>query len=226
MSTCGTPDLTAFQIYFGKTLPAMKPELFDINNDHNLPMSLYIKVILLNIKIFNESAKLNIKAGNVISALLKKKNKLSQGSRLALLKSLSFSFFQLIKIHIRIGSARDCEFYSKELSRIISDLEEPIIVYRCLHFLHRYYMITEQTCLQNITLGKSNKAFDYLDAEADITSLTMFLYDNKEFVKLEQSLVLYFGDQLEKTFLPNLWKLHLGKDIDDSICLSEYSPKM
>ncbi|CAI6683522.1 AAB_G0021210.mRNA.1.CDS.1 [Saccharomyces cerevisiae] len=231
-------DLTAFQIYFGKTLPAMKPELFDINNDHNLPMSLYIKVILLNIKIFNESAKLNIKAGNVISAvidcrkaqnlalsLLKKKNKLSQGSRLALLKSLSFSFFQLIKIHIRIGSARDCEFYSKELSRIISDLEEPIIVYRCLHFLHRYYMITEQTCLQNITLGKANKAFDYLDAEADITSLTMFLYDNKEFVKLEQSLVLYFGDQLEKTFLPNLWKLHLGKDIDDSICLSEYMPK-
>ena len=231
-------DLTAFQIYFGETLPALRPELFDINNDHNLPMSLYIKVILLNIKIFNESAKLNIKAGDVISAvidcrkaqnlslsLLKKKNKLSQGSRLALLKSLSFSFFQLIKIHIRIGSARDCEFYCKELSRIISDLEEPIIVYRCLHFLHRYYMITEQSSLQNITLKKANKAFDYLDAEADITSLTMFLDDNKEFVKLEQSLVLYFGDQLGKTFLPDLWRLNMGKDIDDSICLPEYMHK-
>lgn len=231
-------DLTAFQIYFGETLPALRPELFDITNDHNLPMSLYIKVILLNIKIFNESAKLNIKAGDVISAvidcrkaqnlslsLLKKKSKLSQGSRLALLKSLSFSFFQLIKIHIRIGSARDCEFYCKELSRIISDLEEPIIVYRCLHFLHRYYMITEQSSLQNITLKKANKAFDYLDAEADITSLTMFLDDNKEFVKLEQSLVLYFGDQLGKTFLPDLWRLNMGKDIDDSICLPEYMPK-
>ena len=231
-------DLRAFQEYFGKTLPAMRPELFDINNDHKLPMSLYIKVILLNIRIFNGSAKLNIKAGKLISAvvdcrkaqnlslsLLKKKNKLSQGSRLALLKSLSFSFFQLIKIYIRIGSARDCEFYSKELSRVLSELGEPIIVYRCLHFLHRYYMITEQSSLQNLTLKKANKAFDFLDAEADITSLTMFLYDNKEFVKLEQSLVLYFGDQLEKTFLPNLWRLNMGEDINDSVCLPEYKPK-
>ncbi|CAI6521539.1 AIS_HP2_G0019800.mRNA.1.CDS.1 [Saccharomyces cerevisiae] len=231
-------DLTAFQIYFGKTLPAVRPELFDINNDYKLPMSLYIKVILLNIKLFNGSAKLNVKAGNVVSAvldckkaqnlslsLLNKKRKLSQASRLALLKSLSCSFFQLINVYIRIGSARDCEFYSKELSKILSDFGEPIIVYRCLHFLNRYYMITEQSSLQSVTLKKANKAFDYLDAEADITSLTMFLYDNEEFVKLEQSLVLFFGDQLPKTFLPNLWRLNLGEDIDDSICLPEYKAK-
>lgn len=110
---------------------------------------------------------------------------------MALLKSLSISFFQIIDVCIRIGSARDCEFYCKELSKILCDLGEPIIVYRCLHFLHKYYMITEQSSLQSITLKKANKAFDYLDAEADITSLTMFLYDNKELVKLEQSLVLF-----------------------------------
>ncbi|QID85162.1 separin protein [Saccharomyces pastorianus] len=228
-------DLKAFQINFRETLPTLRPELFDINNEYKQPMSLYIRVILLNIKLFSVSAKLNIKAGKVISAvldckkaqnlslsLLKKKNQLSQGSRLALLKSLSISFFQIIDVCIRIGSARDCEFYCKELSKILCDLGEPIIVYRCLHFLHKYYMITEQSSLQSITLKKANKAFDYLDAEADITSLTMFLYDNKELVKLEQSLVLFFGDQLTKTFLPNLWRLKLGKNIDDTICLPEY----
>ena len=39
-------DLTAFQINFRETLPTIRPELFDINNEHKQPMSLYISCLL------------------------------------------------------------------------------------------------------------------------------------------------------------------------------------
>ncbi|CCF60515.1 hypothetical protein KAFR_0K01610 [Kazachstania africana CBS 2517] len=229
-------DTSNFEKLFIQDLPILRKDLYDIANSTNMSTSLYVKVLLFNINLFIASCKLHMSDYNVLAAtiegkralkvalsLLKKQHQFSQGSRLALIKSLMAAYETLIGIYIKIGLSKDADFYAKELSRIVADLGEPSIVYNCLHFLYEYYCLTEQDSLKSITLEKANKAFDYIDGEHDIQSLTKYLYDNGEHEKLQQSLNLFFGKDNECSLLPKLWMLKLGRTIEAQLYPEEYS---
>ncbi|CCD25897.2 separase NDAI_0G01210 [Naumovozyma dairenensis CBS 421] len=226
---------TAFERLFIKELPTLRPDIFDTTNKSKLSSSQYVEVLLFNINVLNDASKLhmfqhdiassvieNKKALKFATALIKKSDKLSQSSRLSLIKSLSTSFINLIEIFVQIGLAKDSDFYTKELSKVISELGEPSAVYACLRYLHTYYKLTEQESHATVTLQKANKTFDYINGEQDIQSLCMFLFDNNECNKIDQSLKLFFGDQIKETFLPQYWKLQMGEQIEEITCLKKF----
>ncbi|CCC70178.1 hypothetical protein NCAS_0E01080 [Naumovozyma castellii] len=228
-----TNDYEGFQELFMEELPSVRLEVFDLNNQSKMPASQYIKVLLFMTKLFNHSSRLHLardditasvieskRALKLATSLIKKQNKLSQSSRIRLINLVLNSFTQLIEIYIRLGLAKEADYYADQLSKVICDLGEPSVVYRGLHFLHNYYKLVKHEALEIITLQKANKTFDYLDGESDIESVLMFLFDNSEFKKISESLNLFFQDDFNNSFLPLYWQLKMGRPIDDSLCLT------
>lgn len=227
-------DVDLFRRVFQGELLEKKAEIFDINNVGKLPFSSSIKILLFNIKLYVSASELHLYQNNVISAiteskkavklaasLIKSQNRLSQSSRLVLIQALIDSYINLITVHIRTGLSRDTEFYTREMSKVISELGEPPIVFKSLHFLHEYYSITEQNSIRDLTLQKANKVFDFINGEQDINSLTMFLYDNCEYDRLQKSLHLYFGEKLSETCFPQYWKVRLGEVLPEEQCVGK-----
>ncbi|QLG71564.1 hypothetical protein HG535_0B06080 [Zygotorulaspora mrakii] len=224
-------DSDSFEKMFTATLPKVRGEIFDIDNKQQVPVSTYVKILLLNVKILITASKFHMKRNDMVAAvteskkalklsisLLKKIDKISQGSRLKLIQCLAQSFMHLIKLYIHVGISRDCEFYIKELSRVICELGEPSVVFHCLTFLYKYYDMTGQENLKLAALKKSNKTFDFIDGHSNILALTTFFFINKEPNKIFESLKLFFGNTIEETFFPYYWRLKLGQDIEDQKC--------
>lgn len=228
-------DLVNFEKLFICQLPLLRSELFDVDNKTKMPVSSYLKILLFNVELLGAASKLQISnncmVNGIIEAkralklcvcLLKKIDKISQNSRLRLIKLLSFAYMGLIETYIHIGIARDCEFYVKELSKVISELSEPTMVFVCLHYLFEYYKFTEQSELAKTALKQSNNTFNFIDGESNIWGLTLFLYDNGEYEKIGESLRIFFNSDLSKTFLLNYWRLKMGFAINDSECPAKY----
>lgn len=228
-------DYSNFEDLFVQYMPTIRKEIYDIDNNTRMPASHYIKVLLFNVNLLISASKLHLSNNNMIGAvteckkalkltvsLLKKLQKLSQGSRLKLISSLADAYMCLIKVYVHVGVARDSEFYVKELSNIICELGEPNVVFKCLHFLFEYYQLTGQVHFAATALKKSNKTFDYIDGESNILGLTTFFFDNNEYDKLLESIKLFFDDEVTETFLPNYWRLEMGQAIDCFHCPSRY----
>ncbi|CDF88876.1 ZYBA0S03-03950g1_1 [Zygosaccharomyces bailii CLIB 213] len=228
-------DIANFEDLFIKYLPLVRSELFDVDNTNQMPVSKYVKVLLFNIELLESASKLHCwnncivnsviegkKALKLSVCLLKKISKLSQNSRLRLIRLLMVAYINLIETYIRLGISKDCEFYAKEFSKVICELGEPTVVFDCLHFLYEYYQLTGQRALAKTVLQKSNKTFDFIDGETNIWGLTLFLHDNGEYEKLNESLRIFFNADLSKTYLSNYWRLKRGYELKDSECLCKY----
>lgn len=228
-------DYSGFEKLFIHELPLSRPELLDVDNKTKLPASKYLRVILFNIDLLGVASRLHISNGRMREAiieakkalklsvcLLKKIDKVSQRSRLDLILLLTFAYMNLIKAYVSVGISRDCEYYIKEFSKIICDLGEPNVVFISLHFLYQYYKLTEQTDLAVTVLKKENKTFNFIDGESNIWGLTLFLYDNEEYEKVTDCLRIFFGDELQKTFLLRYWELEMGHAVNTFECLPKY----
>ncbi|GAV53255.1 hypothetical protein ZYGR_0AI05390 [Zygosaccharomyces rouxii] len=228
-------DQSSFERLFIHELPLQKPALLDVDNNTKIPASKYLKIILFNIDLLGAASKLHISGGRLREAiieakkalklsvcLLKKIDKISQRSRLDLILSLTFSYMNLVEAYIYVGVSRDCEYYIKEFSKVICDLGEPNVVFLSLHFLYQYYLLTEQTDLAVAALKKGNKAFNFIDGESNIWGLTLFLYDNEECEKVGDCLRIFFGDDLQKTFLLRYWELKMGYVVNTFECPPKY----
>lgn len=231
-------DSGRFEALFTEELPKYRMDIYDIDNKSRISASSYVKILLFNVNLFMTASKLHLGKNNMIGAvteskkalklaisLLRKVEKLSQGSRLNLIQCLAKSYMCLIEIYIHIGVSRDCEFYVKELSRVICELGEPTAVFSCLTFLHRYYNLTEQRSLEDAALKKSNKTFDYIDGQSNILALTTFFFINNENEKIFDSLKLFFENNLEDTLLPRFWMLEVGHFIDETLCPARFKAK-
>lgn len=228
-------DVCNFENFFMQYMPTIRNEIYDIDNNTRMSASHYIKVLLFNVNLLISASKLHLSNNNMIGAvteckkglkltvsLLKKLEKLSQGSRLKLICSLADAYICLIKVYIHVGVSRDCEFYVKELSNTICELGEPNVVFKCLHFLYEYYKLTGQVHYAATALKKSNKTFDYIDGESNILGLTTFFFANNEYDKLLESIKLFFEDEVIDTFLPDYWRLEMGQAIDCVRCPLRY----
>lgn len=228
-------DKSNFRKLFLHELPLERPEILDVDNNTKMAASKYLKILLFNIDLLGAASKLHISSGRMVEAiieakkalklsvcLLKKIDKISQGSRLKLISSLRFAYTNLIKAYVHVGIARDCEYYVKEFSKVICDLGEPNVVFLSLHFLYQYYLLTYQTDLAQIILKKSNKAFNFIDGESNIWGLTLFLYDNGENEKIGESLRIFFGESLKKSFLLSYWELKMGHMVNPFECPKKY----
>ena len=228
-------DTVGFESLFINTLPSDRKELFDINNTTKLSPSQYIKVLIFNIKLINVSFRLHFLASDIKGAvfegkkalklamsLIKKQSALSQSSRLALIKCLIQSYFNMINIYVKLGISVDANFYSKELSRIITSLGEPAIVFETLYFCHEFYSLTEQSSLQTLVLEKLIKAYKYLDEKEDIISSSKYHFVKGEHNKLLDLVSSHFDERYRDSLLPIHWRLKLGEYIDPPMCPSRY----
>ena len=228
-------DTMGFESLFINTLPSDRKELFDINNTTKSSPSQYIKVLIFNIKLFNVSSRLHFVANDIKGAvsegkkalklamsLIKKQSALSQTSRLDLIKSLLQSYINMINIYVQIGISVDANFYSRELSRIIASLGEPIMVFEALYFCHEFYSLTEQSSLETLVLEKLIKAYKYLDEKEDIISSLKYLFVKGEHNKLLDLVSSHFDERYSDSLLPIHWRLNLGECIDPLMCPSRY----
>lgn len=221
-------DHKLFEKLFIEEAPKARNEIFDIDNNTKKTSSQYIKVILFNIDVLITASALQLAKNNMLQAvteskralklsvsLLRKLSMLSERTRLNVVNSLTSSYLWLVNLFIHLGVARDCEFYVNELSTLICELNEPTIVFKCLHFLYEYYQLSGQTELASTALKKSNHTFDYIDGESNILALTSFFFMNDEKEKLLNSLGLFFKGEIDQTFLPFYWRLKMGFLVDE-----------
>ena len=232
-ATCN--NFADFEILFSEELPKVRSDIFDVKNVSKMPASIYIKILLFNIQMYQVASKLQMNNNNVTEAiiegkralklsvsLIKKSELLSENCRLSLISLINKTYINLIEQFIRIGISKDSEFYSKELSTVICNLGEPTAVYEALNFLYEYYKLTEQYNLANSALMKANKTFDYIDGRFNINASINFLYQNDEKLRINESLKLYFGNGIDDSFLPEYWRLRLGQVIDEQRCIPEF----
>ena len=219
-------DTNLFTQIFQGELKVTRPELFDINNKMKLPTKSYIEILIFNVKLYNTASKLQSDNNHVLPSMIENKrsvklsmslikmmNKVDVEIRHSLVQSLVESYKSLLNIHICAGLSRDTEFYIKEITKIISTLKDTPIIIGCLHSLQHYYSITKMDTLKMKMLQQSNKIFNHICSEEDILSLTIFLFDNSEYQKLEKCMPLFFGTEIANTNLPQYWKVMLGKVI-------------
>lgn len=221
-------DFEGFDSLFIQELPKVRPEVLDINNNFGKSASQYIKVILFNVNLLITASTLQLLKNDLLAAvtesrkalklalsLLKKSNKISEGSRLKVVGSLASSYLRLVSLFTHAGIARDSDFYANELSTVICELSEPSIVFKCLQFLHHYYMLSGQNEMATTALRKSNETFEYIDGECNIVALASFFFINREYDKLLDALRLFFMEDYEKTCLPIYWRLKMGQVVED-----------
>ncbi|AEY94740.1 FAAR089Cp [Eremothecium gossypii FDAG1] len=210
-------------------LRVSQTNFFDINNNSNLPVSQFLKLLLLNIRIEKLASLLQFHNNNMFESLLeakkalklcqsliKKQQKLSQFHRLEVISLLQDLFAQVIGIYIQVGVSKDCEFYVKDFMRVVGELQDWTPIYDCLCFVYDYYKLTEQNQLASATLSRLNRTFDMLDGSENIDALAKFMYYNDEPDKLRNSLALFFSGDLEDTFLVDEWNLRLGIVIENT----------
>ncbi|SCU97989.1 LADA_0H09802g1_1 [Lachancea dasiensis] len=216
-------DSSVFNRFFAIELPKARSEIADIGNAAKLPSNIYLKFLLLNIKILDTSAMLQFEYGQLhdslieskkclklCQTLIKKMSILSQSAKWELSTFLSKAFGRIIDVYMRVGVAKECEFYTTEYLRISCSLRAPIVLHDCLHICIEYYKSTGQGELARTLLLKANKTFDSLDGSEDIDALLKFLFNNDEKENLRNSLNLYFQEDATHSLLYDRWILKLG----------------
>lgn len=228
-------DFIRFNELFINQIPQQRAELYDINNQSGLPIKNYLRVLMFNIKMIQTAARLQFWNNNMTEALIeakrslklcqsliKKSDKLSQSTRLELVTLLVKLFVEVINIYSHVGLSKDSEYYINEFCQVIGELKDATAVYGCLHFVFTYYVLTDQTSIAESSLKKANKTFNYLDGSENIDALTKFLFDNREYKKLKNSLSLFFSGDLQDTLLVDYWTLKMGNTIQDTRGYSQY----
>ncbi|CAL9732432.1 separin [Monosporozyma unispora] len=229
-------NFAAFEKLFFDIIPQECNEVFDIHNESKLSISRYIQVLLFNIRLHISSSKLHANKSNFIGtvieakkslklaiSLTKKVDKLAQSSRIYVLQSVVSSFGNLIKQFTSLGLAKEAEFYTKELIRMLPALSEPPLIFQCFCHLHNFYLLSEQERHLESILQKINKIFDHIQGAYDINSLCHYLFANKEYAKIFVSLDIFFGnDANQKSTLGQYWRLQMGETVDETTCFPIY----
>ncbi|KAG0656970.1 Separin [Monosporozyma unispora] len=164
-----------------------------------------------------------LKSLKLAISLTKKVDKLAQSSRIYVLQSVVSSFGNLIKQFTSLGLAKEAEFYTKELIRMLPALSEPPLIFQCFCHLHNFYLLSEQERHLESILQKINKIFDHIQGAYDINSLCHYLFANKEYAKIFVSLDIFFGnDANQKSTLGQYWRLQMGETVDETTCFPIY----
>ncbi|SCW01123.1 LAFE_0D05578g1_1 [Lachancea fermentati] len=228
-------DHLTFNDLFISKLPKIKPEIFDIKNNSNKPVFLYLRTLAFNIQLLKTSSTLQLYKNNMKEALIEAKKSLKlcqsvfkrQGTfsneiRLELSSFLNDLFLKVIGIYMRVGVSKDCEFYMSEYLRVLSTIKDPVIMFDSFVFASYYYKYTAQLELSRVALLKANNIFDRLDGSENIDALTKFLFANNEFESLENSLKLFFSGEYESALFSEYWKLKLGQVISNTHNISTF----
>ncbi|CAR23282.1 separase [Lachancea thermotolerans CBS 6340] len=220
-------DVNTFNELFVEKVPKVKPEVFDVNNTSRIPTKTYLGFLILNIRITSTASALQLYNDNMVEALieakkslklcqtlLKKSAQLPHNVRWDILTFLSKSFSDVIDIYTHLGVSKDCDFYTTEYLRVACSVKDAVIVHECLQKSVVYYRITLQNNLAGALIKKANAVFGRLDGSENFEALALFLFNNGETDKLNESLHLFFKDHFKDSFLFASWKLLLGCTID------------
>lgn len=220
----GRDDRQLFNQIFSDENLKKRKELFSISNTHKLPMETYLHVILFNTRLHITASNLHSVNDDLISAviegkrslklslsLLKSKGLLGQDMKSVLIKNLTQTYSILLKLSTQMGVSRDAIYYATELSKFITGISEPSVVFSCLHELFVHYKSTGQNSFMTTTLQKVNETFNHLNSQEDIHDLVSFMLDNGENEKLVKSIELIFGVSISDTKLLQYCELQIGR---------------
>ncbi|CEP60582.1 separase LALA0_S01e14202g [Lachancea lanzarotensis] len=212
-----------FNEIFVYGLPRIRPEILDTANARKMPTKVYVKFLLLTIKILCTSSILQLHCGCLESALidakrslklcqtlLKKLAHINQEAQWEIFTSLCKTYRQIIEIYIRVSIAKDCEFFVAEYLKVACSTNSPIVMFDCLHVCIEYYRVTEQIELADALLKKANETFKRIDDNECFEAELWMFFDNRENERLKTRLNLI---KTSNRPLFNAWTVKLGNEV-------------
>lgn len=235
-------DIETFNKLIHDDLTRFRPNLFDIQNKTKMPVAEYLKILMLNIKITRCASILQLSQNNVYMSLkeckrslkicrllIKKEAVLSAKYRFEVISLLDDIFQRIISIYVHTGIFKDCAFFITEYQEVIGSLDNPTALFNMFSCLCSYYQLIEESENASLSLTKMNAAFDQIDGSANIEALATFLYFNKESEKLNNSMRLFFGDDVFISDIVEYWLLRscqktstetTRKDFEAMVCMN------
>lgn len=212
----------------------IKEHILDFSTNDKSNLNKYFQKLIFNIKFANyyasllnqkkcysyavEVSKKGLKIGKSVLKIIEK---LDLNDRLTVLNQLVSSYSNLIKIYTAVGLAKGAQYYCKEVTKLLPVFDQPIFLFSVHVLLFEFYLENGDYDSALTHKKNANYVFDNLNAEHDIISTTSFLYINEEYDKIQESLRLYFGYDLNDTDFFLSWKLKLGNICDE--CPTQYS---
>ncbi|CDO93936.1 unnamed protein product [Kluyveromyces dobzhanskii CBS 2104] len=213
-------DINSFNKIIHGDLKKCRPNLFDIQNTSKMPVSEYLKVLMLNIKITRCASMLHAYHDNLYESLreckrslkicrilIKKETVLSAQYRFEVIFLLDDIFRRIISIYVHTGVFKDCAFFINEYQEVIGSLDNPTAMFNMWSCLCSYYQLLGKSELARSSLQKMNAAFNQIDGSANIDALAIFLFYNGELEKLNSSMSLFFGSDAGISDTVDYWLL-------------------
>ena len=235
-------DSKLFNNLINDVLKTSKPQLFDIQNKSKMNISDYLKVLMLNIKLTHCASQIQFYEKNVYASLkelkrslkicrllIGKETVLSANYRFEVIALIDDIFRRIINVYVHTGVFKDCAFFTNEYQRVILALDNPTTTFNLFACLYSYYELIDEFESAQTCLKKLNTVFDQIDGSINIDALGQFLYLNKEYEKLVNSMELFFEEDASKSEITDYWLLKTGqtytinnhrRDFDSLVCMN------